>query len=275
MTTRDIALGMKLVSTAGWNQVESDWLMLLDSGQDGCFVAAWEGIDAGTLTTVFYPPYVGWIGMVLVDPAYRMRGIGTSLVKAALAAACSVPSLWLDATPQGQGVYSKLGFDDEFTLRRWLRQPAQAPFQALVRCNTLTQDDFPGVVQLDTSTFGADRERVLLKLSHDHSGMAFSVEKDGKLTGFCLGRRGRLFDQVGPLVAESEEIAQQLLLWTLAQNPARPVLLDVPDYSQSWQIWLDELGFRAQRSFTRMRAGDRLLQTRLDHYFAAAGPELG
>ena len=76
---------------------------------------------AGTATTTFYAPELAWIGMVLVHPDYRRRGIARALLARCIeylrgrGARC----IKLDATPLGKQVYDELGFKDEWTLTRW------------------------------------------------------------------------------------------------------------------------------------------------------------
>jgi GNAT superfamily N-acetyltransferase len=83
MTVADVPLGMRLKEQAGWNQTEADWRRFLDLEPEGCFVAELDGQPVGTTTTCVFGS-VAWVGMVLVDPAVRGRGVGRSLMKHAL-----------------------------------------------------------------------------------------------------------------------------------------------------------------------------------------------
>ncbi len=103
MTASDIPLGMRLKELAGWNQTPEDWTNFLELCPDGCFVAEWEGEAVGTFITMDYGGLVGWIGMVLVDPDYRRRGIGTFLIESALKVLESrCLAVKLDANPAGR-----------------------------------------------------------------------------------------------------------------------------------------------------------------------------
>jgi GNAT superfamily N-acetyltransferase len=120
MTLDDLPLGMRLKDRAGWNQTEADWRRILWLQPDGCFVAEWDGRPVGTAAVVALGP-VGWLQMVLVDEAFRSRGIGTRLVEHLLGQLdrLGVATARLDATPLGQLVYEKLGFVAEYALTRW------------------------------------------------------------------------------------------------------------------------------------------------------------
>src|SRR3712207_6787044 len=120
MTPADLPRGRRLSRRAGWNQTAADWRRFLALEPDGCFVAEHDGTPVGTTTTAVFGP-VAWIGMVLVDAPARGRGVGTALVRHALAALDrrGVPTVRLDATPLGQPLYERLGFTGQFRLSRY------------------------------------------------------------------------------------------------------------------------------------------------------------
>src|SRR5918998_6790432 len=80
----DVAGAMRLKEAAGWNQTEEDWRRLLRLEPRGCLAGVMGGRLVATTTTTSYDRALAWVGMVLVDPAFRRRGIATALVRAAL-----------------------------------------------------------------------------------------------------------------------------------------------------------------------------------------------
>ena len=68
---------------------------------------------------------VAWIAMMLVDEAFRGRGIGRALMDRALEHVDSrgIPTVRLDATPLGQPLYEKLGFAPQFEVARFGGSP--------------------------------------------------------------------------------------------------------------------------------------------------------
>jgi GNAT superfamily N-acetyltransferase len=115
MNLDDIPAAMRLKGDAGWNQTEADWRQLITASPDGCFVAVGPDSIVGTVTTITYAGRLAWVGMVLVAPRCRGRGIGTALLKRAIAHldARGVRSIKLDATPAGKPLYDRLGFVSE------------------------------------------------------------------------------------------------------------------------------------------------------------------
>jgi len=128
LTARDLPFADAVRAAAGWNQTLDDWRRFLALEPEGCFLAEWEGKPAGTATTLIHGPELAWIGMVLVHPDSRRRGIGQALLRHCLEhlRQRGVGCIKLDATPLGQPVYERLGFRSEWTLARWERASAPA-----------------------------------------------------------------------------------------------------------------------------------------------------
>jgi len=277
MTVQDIPAGMRLKSLAGWNQVEADWQLLLKLNVQGCFVAVCDGRVVGTVTTLNYGNRISWIGMLLVDPAYRRQGIGTGLLQRALASQRGCEEIKLDATPAGEALYGRLGFRRECRLMRMAIQCLPVvPDPPTDICPVVSEVLEPAVA-LDREAFGADRGCLLRALVDRTPDLAWQRVRQGQVAGFCLGRRGSQFTQIGPLVAESAEDAALLCQAALCGLAGRAVVLDVPEGQGAFLSLLRSLGFAEQRPFVRMvwRAGDRAVSPPAPCMFAIAGPEFG
>src|SRR5262245_27082374 len=203
MTAADIPLGMRLKQQNGWNQLEADWRRFLDMEPDGCFVAAWNGQDAGTTCTCIFGD-IAWIAMVLVDAEQRKRGIGTALMEHALAYlhGQGVRSTRLDATPLGQPVYEKLGFAAEFTLARFagvLPAVPAAPGVEAVSAEALT-----AVCQLDRAVTATDRSQRLARLYAEQPDTFAVVRRGDALGGYVAARPGFRAWQLGPCLGDAD-----------------------------------------------------------------------
>lgn len=277
MKVADTPLGMRLKALAGWNQTAADWRLLLDAGIG--WVAAVDGVGVGTATLVTYGAAFSWIGMVLVDPAYRRRGIGTALLHTAIAAAKVRGVPRLDATPQGAPLYAGLGFRSEYAIQRMQRPPNGTPGLHPNRLGgqlvTLTHDHVQRVARYDAPIFGADRHRVLTAFRLRAPDSAFLWAEGDVVRGYVLARDGSHADQIGPLVAETADIARALLVAALRVRSDRPIVVDALVDHPGWIAWLTELGFRAQRSFTRMAYEASSPPEDPMKQFAIAGPEFG
>jgi len=303
MRARDVAAGMRLKTLAGWNQVEEDWRFFIENRPQGCYVAVHEDTVIGTVTTVGYGPglngspgvdaspdvgagpRVAWISMLLVDPAYRGRGIGTRLMQTAIAGLAHCPTVMLDATPAGKGLYERLGFREQSHLLRLVTDRAPppggpAPDAPLVRFPA--QDGVAQAAALDRRAFGADRTELLRALYARAPEAAWLSARRGAATGFCLGRNGTRGDrgdrvyQLGPVVAKGPEEAIALCRAGLLAWGGQAAVVDVPTHQEEFLAWLRGAGFAVQRPFTRMVLGTPLaLPETPARTFAICGPEFG
>lgn len=273
LTLRDIPFAMKLKSIVKWNQLASDWEFLLNTGEGGNFVALYNGQEAGTVTTLTYQDKFSWIGMVLVDPAFRGLGVGTALLKAATIFAQQKGVVRLDATPQGKKLYKTMGFKTEQELLRIERSSSlPKPGQ---KCSTISSSNLEELTEVDTPVFGAMRGSVLRYLLHNFPRYACCVKRNGRISGYCLGRSGSSFEQIGPIVAENQKDARDLLIAALASCRDKPVIVDVFTENSDWLDMLKSLGFEVQRRFIRMYLGKLEHPGNPDRQYAIAGPELG
>ena len=117
----DMAGLMRLSRAAGWNQIEADWLRLLEIEPEGCFGLVSDGAMAATATAVCFGRKLAWIGMVLTHPDFRRRGLARRLMEHALEFLDQRRVEWvkLDATDMGRPLYLALGFEDESRIERW------------------------------------------------------------------------------------------------------------------------------------------------------------
>jgi len=272
MTAHDIPAGMRLKGIAGWNQTHGDWERFLDASPLGCFVAETEGEVVGTAATISYEGRFAWIGMVLVDPAWRGRGVGTKLLDKAIKYLddCGNTSIKLDATPQGKPLYQKLGFVSEYEIERCQLQPTRAP-DSKVGASSVTEE----MLNQDREIFGADRGALLRSIAQEHPAFVLQTRRQGKLTGYSLGRQGALADHLGPWVAQDESSARDLLSAFLFRSGREKVFVDGMR-NCPWALkLLREHGFQSSRPLTRMYRGRNDFPGHPELQGGILGPEFG
>jgi Acetyltransferase (GNAT) domain len=101
------------------------------------------------------------------------------------------------------------------------------------------------------------------------------VDVQGRIKGYCFGRRGHNFEHLGPVIAHDLSTAQQLVSACLREQIGRPVLLDAALHNDEWVRWLGAIGFTSQRSFIRMFRGLNRFPGLPSNQFAILGPEFG
>jgi hypothetical protein len=219
--------------------------------------------------------------MMLVNPGYRSRGLGARLLEAAMGALPRDLPIRLDATPLGRPLYERYQFVLESSLTRHVRPAteSQRPVPS-ARVRPLVESDLSAIVQTDERVSGAHRHSALRWAFGDAPHYAW-IDSEGATTGgragYCLGRGGRLFDHIGPVVADTPETAATLAAAAIGESDGRAVVVDAHDSNQDFVAWLRTERFEAQRPLYRMcRAGRAPL--RVHHpgtliEFAIMGPE--
>jgi GNAT superfamily N-acetyltransferase len=271
----DLGFAHALSRGAGWNQTRRDWERFLALAPQGCFLAETEGQPAGTATTTAYGKRLAWIGMVLVDPSFRRRGIGTALLEAAighLRDRANVTCIRLDATPEGRPLYEGLGFVAEWDLHRWVRdgslpleENGQGPAEP-------REDPLPAsALALDLAAFGADRSLLLESL---RTGSADAlVLPDGS---FGFRRAGERAHYLGPVTAATSDSGLALTERLISRCPRdRPLFWDLPESNEAATALAVRLGFVPARVLTRMRLGEDTAPQDPIRTFGLAEPGLG
>lgn len=278
MEVRDVGFGMRLKEMAGWNQIEADWEAFLRLEPEGCLVGEKSGRVVATTTAIGYGDRFGWIGMVLVDPEFRLQGIATRMMERAIAFLESRPCecLKLDATEAGTAVYERMGFQVEYGVERWKRPPGPMVEAAgdPTGISRVRPRDVPRLSEWDEPLFGADRTR-LLEWYCRAGGPAYRLENEGAPRGFVFSRPGSFAFQVGPLVAEDVTAAGRLLRRVLSASGGRPVILDLPARNAAALELARELGFERSRVLFRMYRGANRHPGRPDKVYALSGFEYG
>jgi ribosomal protein S18 acetylase RimI-like enzyme len=278
MTPTDLAFADSLRALADWNQTPQDWERFLSMEPGGCFVAEWNGVSAGTATTTIYSPELGWIGMVLVHPGFRGRGIGQALVMHCIEYLRSqgVLSIKLDATPAGKKIYDELGFKTAWTLTRWEHNDARPQGAAPDRAIRTWQDaDLDAIEAIDTAAFGVSRQKLVKRLAQQ-SLCALIVESEpGRIAGYGFLRNGFRALHLGPVIALSVDAGIRLLEALVGDGGNQKTFWDIPDQNVAAANWASEHGFTRQRSLTRLYLGEQTQVGDPQKQFALAGPEVG
>ena len=128
---------------------------------------------------------------------------------------------------------------------------------------------------MDVRAFGASRSTLLERLADEAPEYARVLCAHGVLRGYLFGRHGHKREQLGPLVADSDDTAIALLRSCLAEHPDRAFFIDVPDGREAWAHALSTLGFEIERPFVRMHRGVITAPGHRSFVYAITGPEFG
>jgi len=283
LTEGDLEAALALSASCGWNQRAAEWHMMLQIAPSGTFAAETPDGIVGTAIGIDYGNF-GWIAMMLVNPAWRSRGLGARLLEAAMGAIPADLPIRLDATPLGRPLYERYGFVLESSLTRHVRPADTVP--PPVRSGDvrpLAESDLSTVMRMDDRITGAHRHGPLRWAFADAPRYAWievlppSGGSQVDSSSYCLGRGGRLFDHIGPIVAGSAGTATALAAAAIAGSGGSSLVIDAHDANEAFVAWLRDARFEPQRPLYRMcRPGQSAVPGRPSGpaiEFAIMGPE--
>ena len=139
----------------------------------------------------------------------------------------------------------------------------------------MAASDLPSILKMDQTVFGANREIILKSLFSNKQNLAWVCKSNKTILGYCFGRAGSQFTQIGPLIAKNQSTAEALLTNALKSEPKSNFIIDSLDAQKSWNQFIKKLGFTSQRPFIRMYLGKLTHAGQPKNQYLIAGPELG
>ena len=280
LLAEDIPEAMKLKDAEGWNQTVKDWQVFVEGQQNINLIAELEGETTGTVTAINYDNAVAWLGMMIVNKAFRGLGISRNLMSTTIEQLNknNCESIKLDATPQGRPVYVKLGFVEEYTIYRMVHQDFdQVPDFDMDsgRIEPVANSHISDIIDLDRKIFGANRSQLLKEMINNYPERSFVLIRDGQVAGFVLGRAGTRFSQIGPVMTANDKDAMALFSSALKPLKNQSIVIDLLEDKIQVSDWLTSIGFASQRPLYRMYLEKNPYPGKPDSQYAICGPEFG
>lgn len=223
-------------------------------------------------------PYGGaaYVGMVAVRPERQGRGLARAIMRRLLelARGRGYETVLLDASASGYPLYRSLGFEpvDEVLVTSRAAEGSRATPPAAAPTGSAPWS--AATAAFDASIWGADRGAFLQTLA---SAPGNSVQAEavagGRLRGYLLVQADQAV--LGPLLAEDERLALELLDRALAAAPGREWGLVLPAANGSFAAGAAARGFRELKRQTHMRLGPALAGRDRSRIFAQASLSLG
>ena len=191
-------------------------------------------IDGQTIATGSAPIYDGqfaFIGLYIVEPAYRGKGYGLSLTQAMLAHGGDL-NAGLDGVEAMAERYARLGFR---TAHRSVRHGFIPTSRRNVTAEIvpLAQVPFAELADYDRRHFLAPRTNFLEAWITQPHAVALGFVDGDRLQGYGVLRQCCSGYKIGPLFAEQPEIAEALFNALCNNAIGQPVFIDMPEPNQA------------------------------------------
>ena len=251
MRREEIALAVDWGAEEGWNPGLADAGCFGAADPGGFFVGEYEGEPAATISVVNYGEQFAFLGLYVVRPDLRGRGLGFRIWKAGMAHA-GARTVGLDGVVAQQENYKKSGFQFAYNNIRYGGVPAVlgAPEAA----EPLSSIPFDWIVRSDAAVFPAERPEFLRVWAEAKGHTGCAVLHDGRLAGWGVIRPCRHGRKIGPLVADDRATAEAVFT-ALVGREAGEVFLDVPQPNREAAALAEAHGLAPVFETARMYTG--------------------
>ncbi|MCE7029901.1 GNAT family N-acetyltransferase [Jiella avicenniae] len=274
MSEAEVALAVEWAAAEGWNPGLCDAEAFRAADPDGFLMAFLDGQPTAAISVVAYGETHGFLGFFIVRPELRGRGIGFSLWQAGMARLAG-RSVGLDGVVDQQANYARSGFVFRHRNVRY-EGPVPRAVEAPDDTRPVTQDDFERLAHFDAARFGTERPQFLAAWLAAPGHVARIVERpDGASAGYGVIRPCRVGFKIGPLFAETPEIASSLFdALVRSVPPDEAVVLDVPEPNGAAVALAETRGLAPVFETARMVRG-AAPSLPLDEIFGVTSFELG
>lgn len=226
MSRSELDLVIDWAAAEGWNPGTYDAECFYQADQCGFFVGEFNNELVASISAVAYSKHFAVIGFYIVKPQFRGRGFGMKMWRAAMAYLGTERNIGLNGVVAQQENYKKSGFQISYRHIRYEAVGGGVAPDGIVELKTVP---FEKLVAYDQELFPAERKQFLRLWIKQPNSAALGVIRDGHVVGYGAIRQSHTGFRIGPLNADDEHIAEQLLLALLAFGSDAPVFLDVPD----------------------------------------------
>ena len=277
MSVEDLRLAFSWAVGEKWNPGKFDSESYLALGSDGFLMLYLDEEPVGSISLVRLSDEFAFIGLFIVKPEYRNKGLGTKLFKAALEKLGSVKTIGLYGVPSQVSRYKSHGFGSLGSTSRYSRKSAADDVSSLLRSGT--PGLFEAMCEYDRGVFPGNRSAWFKQMLQLPQTFAFVSLKGGVVNGFGIVRPLMEGFRVGPLYADDFESAQALFRVLSSRIPTgSSLILDSPETCSFIKMFAEWAGLElvSEVEMSRMyKAQGGLVRPDPEKELAVASLELG
>jgi hypothetical protein len=251
----DVVRIMGWAEDEGWNPAPSDRLPFVVADPGAFLIGRLDGEPVVSISVTRYGASFGFLGCYIARPVVRGKGYGIQIWNAGMERLAG-RNVGLDGVPAQQANYRKSGYRHAWNNARYEGLPAVSlPVPAgvtLVDARTLP---FDALLAYDRRFYPAERDAFLAAWIDTPGRTSRVAIRDGAIVGFATIRDAIATSRIGPLYAESPEIAGALVTALVSAFPGRSTAIDMPDFNQAGQRLAGLLGLAPAFETARMYTG--------------------
>lgn len=232
MTRDEINIAVDWAALEGWNPGLYDADCFYAADPNGFLIGLLNDEPVAVISVIKYDSNFGFLGFYIVKPECRGKGYGLKIWNAGLEylQGCNIG---LDGVVAQQENYKKSGFNFAYRNIRFEGISSESSGKA-AGVVELSNFPFQKIENYDMQFFPADRKNFLKRWVNQPESKSFGVLENGKLTGYGMIRICRNGYKIGPLFADTPEIAENVFNTLSGSVKAgETIFLDTPEINSS------------------------------------------
>lgn len=283
MSIEDVEIALHWAANEGWNPGLDDASAFFHADQNGFLMVKNDAKPVACISVIKQADQHGFLGLYISHPECRGHGFGWTAWQAGIKYLHG-RTIGLDGVPAQQDNYRKSGFAYHYRNVRFSGN-AKSLFSVDETDNRLSHsklliqapelEDIKSLHDLDSLVHGLTRRDYLNSWLTDAPTRQTLICKDGdQLLGFGTIRACNQGFKIGPLIAQSADIAQLLVSALANRFSTNELILDVPEPNSAAIDLAERLGLTPAFETARMYRGNAP-EYQLDSLFGVTSFELG
>jgi GNAT superfamily N-acetyltransferase len=277
MTRDDLPVAIEWAAREGWNPGLYDAVPFGTADPGGFLVGTLDGEPVAVVSAVRYGSRFGFLGFYIVRPDCRGRGYGKAIWEAAMAQLRG-RVVGLDGVIEQQDNYRRSGFELAHRNMRFEGVAGAAavhPAAAGAGLVPLAEVPEAALLDYDRAFFPAERIEFLRQWIAQPGTVALAALQGGRLLGYGVLRPCRVGFKIGPLFADSADVAERIFSELQRHVPADvPFYLDIPACNPEALALVGRHGMKPVFETARMYLGSAP-ELALDRTYGITSFELG
>lgn len=274
MNAEDVQnIAIRWAEEEGWNPGIEDAKAFYAQDPHGFFKGKLGNQIIGCCSAVVYDDNFAFFGFYIVKSEYRHQGYGIQMTRHRLEYVGN-RNIGLDGVVNMCDKYANIGFRPAHMNIRFQRQGALIENQD-PHVIPISEHFISEVEKYDRSYFPAPRNRFLqhwLRQTQDRISLAYMDNE--KIKGYGVIRRCFSGFKIGPLFAESYEIAEKIFKSLMIQSKGNLFFLDIPKPNEKALKLVER--YQMKESFRTLRMYTKgAPDINLDHVYGITTFELG
>ncbi|PFL43317.1 GNAT family N-acetyltransferase [Bacillus cereus] len=222
---------------------------------------------------ILYGEALASIGMVIVHPDYKGRGIAKMITNSCMNSVSAQTPFMLIATDEGKPLYKKLGFKVVSYVSKYICNSYNANHKCAENEEYMMvykESDLEGIIKIDKGAFGTSRNEFLKQRIMQSEQCVVVKDTKENVVGYGISIQTPENKIIGPVVAKNNEMAMRIV-HDLARGHNGKLRMDVPEGKNDFMKELEIAGFKKVNTPPiMMKNSNRLLKRNSELYSIAA-----